>query len=80
MTAAEFAGQPSTSTTATNDLRSGMLVTHPEFGLGRIAELSGYGEKRKATVKFTAGGTRTFMLSQAKLQPLRASAVSGKSR
>jgi DNA helicase-2/ATP-dependent DNA helicase PcrA len=71
ITAAEFAGGINTPATSMNDFQQGMLVRHPEFGLGRIAELSGYGPKRKAIVKFTTGGTRTLMLSQAKLHPVK---------
>ena len=78
MTAADFAGESTKSATSANDFRQGMLVTHPEFGLGRIAELTGFGEKRKAIIKFTAGGTRTFMLSQAKIRPVKAQLASGK--
>jgi DNA helicase-2/ATP-dependent DNA helicase PcrA len=72
LTAAEFAGESNVQATGPGDFQQGMLVRHPEFGLGRIAELSGYGEKRKAIIKFTAGATRTFMLSQAKLHPVKA--------
>ena len=34
-----------------------MLVRHPAYGLGRIDSLTGYGDQRKATIKFTAGGS-----------------------
>ena len=71
MTAAEMAGESNNSATDATALREGMLIRHPTYGLGRIAELSGSGQQRKATIKFTLGGTRTFMLSKARLQPVK---------
>jgi DNA helicase-2/ATP-dependent DNA helicase PcrA len=70
-TAAEVAGSAAPAPLDPNQFRAGMLVRHPLFGLGRITDLSGYGEHSKATVKFTLGGTRKLSLKEAKLQPIK---------
>jgi DNA helicase-2/ATP-dependent DNA helicase PcrA len=50
----------------------GMLVRHPEYGLGKILALSGTGVKRTATVAFAQGaGEKRFILSHSKLQPAK---------
>lgn len=44
------------------------VVTHPQFGSGRITEASGNGPKRAVTVEFYADGSRrTFRLSHVQL-------------
>jgi DNA helicase-2/ATP-dependent DNA helicase PcrA len=68
VTGAELAGLPTKA--STTGFRQGMLVRHPMFGLGRITELSGSGEKLKATIKFTAGSTRSFVVTKSLLQPV----------
>jgi DNA helicase-2/ATP-dependent DNA helicase PcrA len=50
----------------------GMLVRHPEYGLGKILALSGTGTKRTATVAFATGaGEKRFILIHSKLQPAK---------
>jgi ATP-dependent DNA helicase UvrD/PcrA len=50
----------------------GMLVRHPEYGLGKIVALSGSGVKRTATVAFAQGaGEKRFILTHSRLQPAR---------
>jgi len=71
MTAAELAGEALAPDDAARQFREGMLVCHPAFGLGHIAALSGYGDQRKAKVRFTRGDTRTFVLSKSPLQPFK---------
>jgi len=52
----------------------GMIVKHPEYGLGKVVALSGSGPRRSATVAFaSAAGQKRFMLAQSQLRP----AVSG---
>ncbi len=70
MTASELAGDENATLPRPTEFRLGMLVRHPTYGLGRIATLTGFGEQRKATIKFTTGGNRTFILTQAKLRPV----------
>jgi DNA helicase-2/ATP-dependent DNA helicase PcrA len=48
----------------------GMIVRHPNYGLGKIVALSGNGVKRKATVVFAAGaGEKRFLLVHSPLRP-----------
>ncbi len=71
VTASELAGAPAVGPGNGGDFREGMLVNHPSFGLGRIAALSGYGADRRATVNFTVGRPRTFVISKSSLEPVR---------
>jgi DNA helicase II / ATP-dependent DNA helicase PcrA len=48
----------------------GMVVLHPEYGLGKIIALSGSGERRTATVEF-ASGQKKFVLAQSALRPVK---------
>ncbi len=50
----------------------GMAVTHPDYGLGKIAALSGNGPKRTATVNFVTSGQRTFRIQHSDLRPAAA--------
>ena len=48
----------------------GMIVKHPEYGLGKVVALSGSGARRSATVAFaSAAGQKRFMLQQSQLRP-----------
>lgn len=50
----------------------GMIVTHPEYGLGKIIALSGAGVKRTATVAFAGGaGEKKFILAHSVLRPAK---------
>jgi DNA helicase-2/ATP-dependent DNA helicase PcrA len=54
-----------------DDFAQGMVVIHPEYGLGKIIALSGVGEKRKATVAFATGaGQKIFLLAHSALRPV----------
>jgi DNA helicase-2/ATP-dependent DNA helicase PcrA len=75
-TAAELAatGGPSLPEASPEEFHQGMVVRHPEYGLGRIVALSGSQASRKATISFTSGaGQRTFVLAQSPLRPVRPS-------
>jgi DNA helicase-2/ATP-dependent DNA helicase PcrA len=55
-----------------DDFHHGMLVRHPEYGLGKIIALSGNGVKRTATVAFAQGaGEKKFILVHSKLRPVK---------
>lgn len=70
-TAAELAGAASTPLPdEINGLRPGMMVRHPEYGLGRLVAIEGAGPKRKGRVAFTLGGERTFVLAMSPLRPI----------
>jgi DNA helicase-2/ATP-dependent DNA helicase PcrA len=51
----------------------GVVVLHPEFGIGRIVSIEGAGPKRKGKVAFTVGGERTFVLALSPLRPVGSS-------
>jgi len=50
----------------------GMVVRHPEYGLGKVVALSGNGIRRTATIAFaSAAGQRKFMLASSNLRPAK---------
>lgn len=50
----------------------GMAVVHPEYGLGKVAALSGSGAKRTATINFVSGvGPKKFRLAHSPLRPVQ---------
>jgi DNA helicase II / ATP-dependent DNA helicase PcrA len=50
----------------------GMVVRHPEYGLGKVVALSGSGSKRSATIAFaSSAGQKRFMLAQSQLRPAK---------
>jgi len=52
----------------------GMLVRHPEYGLGKIVALSGSSSRRTATVAFASdAGERKFILGRCDLRPAKSS-------
>jgi len=75
VTAAALAGEapmPPSERTPPEDFVAGMVVRHPEYGIGKITSLSS-GAKRSATVVFPGGaGEKTFVLQHAQLSPVRA--------
>lgn len=51
---------------------AGMLVQHPEYGLGKITAASGIGPKRTVTVAFVAGaGEKKFLVVHSPLMPAK---------
>jgi DNA helicase-2/ATP-dependent DNA helicase PcrA len=48
--------------------RRGTMVKHPQFGVGRIAEVSGTGQHTRAVVDFTSKGRKTLILQFARLE------------
>jgi DNA helicase-2/ATP-dependent DNA helicase PcrA len=73
ITAAEMAGNSaSPAPCPPESFRQGMVVTHPEYGLGKIVALGGSGAKRSATVQFAGEeSTRGFRLAFSPLRPAR---------
>jgi len=68
-TAAELAGD---AASASPDIfHQGMVVRHPEYGLGKIIALGGSQGQRKATVAFATAGQRTFVLNKSPLKPVK---------
>lgn len=77
-TAAELAGgattkpvQPAAPAVSPEVFCLGMVVRHPEYGIGKILALSGAGMRRMATVAFPALGQKKFMLSASPLRPVK---------
>jgi DNA helicase-2/ATP-dependent DNA helicase PcrA len=50
--------------------RRGMMVRHPTFGLGRIAEVTDMGQHTRAVIEFNAAGRKTLILQYARLEPV----------
>ncbi len=50
--------------------RAGVMVRHPEYGLGRIVAIDGAGPNRKGRVAFVVGAERTFVLAKSPLKTI----------
>lgn len=57
----------------TAQLKEGMQVEHPKFGVGTVVELNTAGPNRKARIDFADLGEKTLLLSFAKLKILATS-------
>jgi DNA helicase-2/ATP-dependent DNA helicase PcrA len=69
------AGEESSVKTNPDEFEQGMLVRHPEYGLGQIVSLSGSGAKRSAAIRFFTQKTeKKFLLAFSSLQPVRSQA------
>ncbi len=52
--------------------RQGMVVLHPEYGLGKIVALGGSGQERTATIDFaSAAGRKKMTLAGSTLKPVK---------
>ena len=74
VTAAELLGDAARATVKASpeQFETGMLVNHPEHGLGKVLALSGSGTKRAATVQFfDSTRERRFILVHSQLQPVK---------
>ncbi|MFH1922992.1 MAG: UvrD-helicase domain-containing protein [Planctomycetota bacterium] len=72
VTAAELAGRSPLPTPAPDQFHQGMLVRHPQYGLGRVVALSGSGPGRKATVDFASrAGQKKFVIADSPLRPVK---------
>ncbi len=50
--------------------KKGQLVRHPQFGLGRITEVTDMGQQTRAVIEFNAAGRKTLILQYARLEPV----------
>ena len=50
-----------------NELEVGRKVEHSRFGKGEIISLEGFGNDKKAEIRFDAGGVKKLLLRFAKL-------------
>jgi DNA helicase-2/ATP-dependent DNA helicase PcrA len=53
---------------AAGDFKRGMLVRHPQFGMGRIEQIMPAGSMTKAEIQFQGQGRKTLILQYAKLE------------
>ncbi|MGQ9574029.1 MAG: ATP-dependent helicase [Thermoguttaceae bacterium] len=73
MTGAELANKGQGPPVSPEAFCHGMVVIHPENGLGRIVALGGSGQRRTATVEFHSPRRRVkFVLANSPLRPLSA--------
>lgn len=73
-TAAELLGEstPPPARLSPEEFSAGMIVSHPEHGLGKIVSVSGQGTKRSATIQFfRSDRPRRFVIAHSDLQPVR---------
>jgi DNA helicase-2/ATP-dependent DNA helicase PcrA len=72
-TAAALHGETAAVAEVSADVfQQGMVVTHPEYGLGKIIALSGASQNRRATVAFAStAGQKTFVLAKSPLRPAK---------
>jgi len=72
LTAAEMTNGGESPPAAPDDFIQGMLVRHPQNGLGRVVALSGSGPTRVATIDFASPPCRMrFLLTGSPLRPIR---------
>ncbi|MBC19894.1 MAG: AAA family ATPase [Planctomycetaceae bacterium] len=64
--------QTAVSQVDVNQFRVGMRVTHPKYGLGKVAALGGPESARTATIHFATAGVRKFRLKESPLRPVGA--------
>ncbi len=71
-TAAQLAGSApeSASTASAEEFYQGLVVTHPEYGPGKVIALSGSGDRRTATVAFATAGEKKFVIEKSPLRPI----------
>lgn len=50
------------------NIRSGDVVRHQTFGVGRVNAISGSGKMRKAQITFNTGGAKSLLLQYARLE------------
>ncbi len=73
-TAAELegSGPPHSPPVSPDVFHQGMIVKHPEYGLGKVVALSGRGALRSATVAFASpAGQKKFVLAKSLLRPTK---------
>ncbi|HVT81726.1 MAG TPA: UvrD-helicase domain-containing protein [Phycisphaerae bacterium] len=66
----EAAAQKREADAMAGEFKRGVLVRHPQFGMGRIEEIMPAGSMTKATVQFQGAGRKTLILQYAKLEKI----------
>ena len=65
---ATYKPSPDFKPSDTRDLKAGMTVEHPKFGMGKVIQMDESGAERKARIQFHDFGEKTLLLSFAKLR------------
>ena len=63
--------EPAPTATSGDGYAEGTLVRHPNYGVGRVTEVTGYGAMRRIKVRFSSYGEKTFVLDKVKLAIVR---------
>ena len=58
----------SSTVTSGSELIIGSVIRHDRFGIGKVSQLSGDGENKKATVEFENVGSKQLLLKFAKFE------------
>ena len=64
----EAVAQRQEATGLAQEFKLGMLVRHPQFGLGRIENITAAGAMTSADVRFQGSGRKKLILQYAHLQ------------
>ncbi len=67
-TRADGVGQRSLASKQASQFPPGTLVRHPDFGLGRVVNVSPMGAHTRAKVDFNTAGSKTLVLQYARLE------------
>jgi DNA helicase-2/ATP-dependent DNA helicase PcrA len=51
-------------------VKEGSLVKHPNYGVGKVVEISGQGVLRRVKIQFKTAGVRSFILDKVQLEVL----------
>ncbi len=70
MTAADLLNGTNTPTEIPRGFSIGMDVRHPQYGVGTVRNVDGFGRRKTVTVEFAAGECRNFDIAKSPLQPV----------
>lgn len=67
---AEFAQPKHAATSSADDVKAGDVIAHDRFGIGKVVDVTGDANSRKATVEFENAGTKQLLLKFAKYKKI----------
>ncbi len=70
MTAADLLNGTSSAAKLPLGFSIGMQVRHPQYGVGTVVDVDGFGRRKTATVEFPSGERRHFDIAKSPLQPV----------
>ncbi len=65
---ASSSSKPASVLSGSNELMIGSIIRHERFGIGKVSQLAGDGENKKATVDFENVGSKQLLLKFAKFE------------